>query len=343
MRVAGRREAILRIIVEDYISGTMPVASKSITDRHGLKVSSATIRNDMAYLEQEGYITRPHHSAGGIPAAKAYRYYVESIVEDIELPLAEQYMMYELLKEAKEEIEEWLKLAAALLARFVHNIAIITYPKATQCRLKHLDLVALQDFIALLVLVLYEAKVRQQILSFNERITQDELTRLANKLTSAYAGMSSSEILANTSELSLEEERVTGCLIDMMATEDKLEYGRPYIEGLRLMLDQPEFADSPRTLKILEVLEKEDWLKNLKAVSYQLSANRKGKVKVLIGEENPEVALQDLSVVISQYGIPDKASGVIGVLGPKRMDYARAISSLNCLSTLLSESITEYL
>ena len=338
MQVAGRREAILRIIVEDYVSGTMPVASKSITDKHGLKVSPATIRNDMAHLEQEGYIARPHHSAGSIPTAKAYRYYVESIVKDIELPLAEQYMMYKLLQEAKEEIEEWLKLAAALLARFVHNIAIITYPKATQCRLKHLDLVALQDFIALLVIVLYEAKVRQQILSFNERITQDELTKLANKLTSAYAGMGSSEILANTSELSFEEERVTGCLIDMMATEDKLEYGRPYIEGLRLMLDQPEFADSPRTLKILEVLEKEDWLRNV--ICQELG---KGKVKIIIGEENPEVALQDLSVVIGQYGIPDKASGVIGVLGPKRMDYARAISSLNCLSTLLSESITEYL
>mgnify|MGYP001149555115 CR=1 FL=1 len=158
MILAGRREGILRIVVEDYIFGAAPIASKTIVDKHGLKVSPATIRSDMAYLEQEGYITRPHSSAGSIPTDKAYRYYVELVIEDIKLPLAEQYMMYELLQETKEEIEEWLKLAAMWLARFVHNIAIITYPKATQCRLKHLDLVALQDFVALLILVLYEAK-----------------------------------------------------------------------------------------------------------------------------------------------------------------------------------------
>jgi len=342
MALAERREAILRIIAEDYISGAIPIASKAIADKHNLGVSPATVRNDMAYLEQEGYITHPHHSAGSVPTDKAYRYYVESTIEDMELPLAEQYIAYELLRETKEEMEQWLKLAVAWLARFVHNIALITYPKATQCRLKHLDLVALQDFVALLILVLYESKVRQQILSFNKRITQDELTSLANKLTSAYAGMSNSEILASRPELSSEEERVTECLLDVMATENKLEYGRLYIEGLRLMLDQPEFAHSPKILGILEVLERDDWLRN---IFWQEPGEGPGerKVKVIIGEENPEKALQDSSLIISQYGVPNKASGIVGVLGPKRMDYARVISSLNCLSTLLSNSVTEYI
>ena len=334
MALWERREAVLKIIVKDYITGAVPVASKAIADKHGLEVSPATIRNDITCLEEEGYVTHPHHSAGSIPTDKAYRYYVELIGEDIELPPGEQYLIYHLLQETREEIEQWLKLAAAWLARFVRNMALVTSPRATHCRLKHLDLVALQDFVALLILVLYGAKVKQQVLSFDKGIKQDELTKLANKLNSIYVGMTSSEILANKVELSPEEKQVSQCLAKMIAAEDKLEYGKPYLEGLHLMLSQPEFANNPKTLNILEMLEGENWLRNISC--QQLS---KGEVRVIIGEENPEPPLQDLSLIISLYGIPDKASGIVGVLGPKRMDYAKAISSLNCLSMLLSNSI----
>jgi heat-inducible transcriptional repressor len=146
--------------------------------------------------------------------------------------------------------------------------------------------------------------------------------------------MTSSEILASKAELSPEEEQVSQYLAKMIAAEDRLEYGKLYLEGLHLMLSQPEFANNPKTLNIVEMLEGEDWLRNISC--QELS---KGRVKVVIGKENPEPALQDLSLIISPYGIPDEASGIIGVLGPKRMDYARAISSLNCLSVLLSNSI----
>ena len=338
MALRERREAVLRVVIEDYIIGAVPVASKTIVAKYGLEVSPATIRNDTAYLEREGYVIHPHHSAGSVPTDKAYRYYVELIGEDIELPPVEQYLIYQMFREAKEELEQWLKMVAALLARFVHNMVVITSPKAARCRLKHVDLVALQDFMALLIVVLYEAKVRRQILSFNKIIAQDELTRLANKLSSIYVGMTSNEILANRAGLSFEESQIAGCLAEMIATEDKLEYGEPYLEGLRLMLSQPEFANNPRILSILEMLEGEDWLRNI--FCQELN---KGEVKVVIGEENPAPALQDLSLIISQYGVSDKASGIIGVIGPKRMDYSKAISSLNCLSTLLSNSVAEYI
>lgn len=191
--------------------------------------------------------------------------------------------------------------------------------------------------MALLIVVLYEAKVRRQVLSFDRKVSQDELTRLANKLTSTYAGMTSNEILARKEGLSFEERQVSACLAEMVAAEDKLEYGQPYLEGLRLLLSHPEFADSPRVLRILEVLEGEDWLRNIFGQGL-----RQGEVKVVIGEENPEPALQDLSLITSQYGVPDKGSGIVGVIGPKRMDYARTISSLNCLSALLSDAAAEY-
>ncbi len=337
MAIEHRRETVLRVIVEDYITGAVPVASKSIVEKYGLNVSPATVRNDTAYLEREGYIVHPHHSAGSVPTDRAYRYYVELIGQDIELPPVEEYLTYQISQEAKEGLEQWLKTVAALLARLVRNLVVITSPKAVRCRFKHLDLVALQDFMALLIVVLYEAKVRRQVLSFDRKVSQDELTRLANKLTSTYAGMTSNEILARKEGLSFEERQVSACLAEMVAAEDKLEYGQPYLEGLRLLLSHPEFADSPRVLRILEVLEGEDWLRNIFGQGL-----RQGEVKVVIGEENPEPALQDLSLITSQYGVPDKGSGIVGVIGPKRMDYARTISSLNCLSALLSDAAAEY-
>jgi heat-inducible transcriptional repressor len=123
-----------------------------------------------------------------------------------------------------------------------------------------------------------------------------------------------------------------------MAAEDKLEYGETYLEGLRLLLGQPEFTNNSRVLGILEVLEGDDWLRNV----FCQESGRAG-VKVVIGEENPEPALQDLSLITSQYGVLDKASGIVGVIGPKRMDYARTISSLNFLTALLSDSVAEYI
>ena len=338
MALGERKEAILKIIVNKYIAGAMPMASKDIAYNYNLKVSPATVRNDVAYLEEQEYVIRPHPSAGTIPTDKAYRYYVETISRDAKLPPIEQDLLYELLREAKEEIEQWLKLAAVLLAQFVHNVAVITLPKAPRCRFKHLDLIALQDFVALLILVLYEARVRQKILSFSKRITQDDLTMLTGKLNSVYAGMSSSEILAKKTELSPEGKQVIACVVDTMATEDKLEYGKPFLEGLHLMLSQPEFAKNPRMVSLLELLEEGHWLGNIPR-----SELDKRELRIIIGKENPDETLQDLSLIIGEYGIPDKAKGIVAVVGPKRMDYARAISSVNCLSSLLTESVAEYI
>lgn len=338
MSLTARKEAILKIIIERYVAEATPVASETIARDYNLKVSPATIRNDIVGLEEEAYVTRCHRSAGSMPTDKAYRYYVESISQDIELPLAEQYLIRELRRETETEIEQWLKLAAVLLAHFVHNMAVVTSPKAPKCRFKHLDLVALQDFVALLILVLYEAGVRQRIVSFSRKITQDGLAAVANKLNFAYAGMTSDEILTDKIELSPEEKQVTECIVDTIAAEDKLEHGRPYLEGLHLMLRQPEFVNNPKALKLLELLEGEEWLENI-----SWPEPPEGKVKVIIGKENPVETLQDLSLIVGAYGIHDRASGIVGVIGPKRMDYARAISSVNSLSSLLGKSLADYI
>jgi heat-inducible transcriptional repressor len=336
--VEERRETILKIIVGEYISRVAPVASGSIAENYTLEVSPATIRNDVAYLESEGYITHPHHSAGSVPTDKAYRYYVELLGNALDLPESEQCFFYQVFREARDKIEQQLRLAVFFLARFVHNLAIITSPRAPESRLKHLGLVSLQDFVALLILVLYGVGVKQRILSFDEVISQDELTTLSNKFNAIYVGTTGSEIAASEPKLSPEEKIVAQAVVDMMEAENRQEYGRPHIEGLRLLLNQPEFYQSPRIITMLELLETESWLANV--LGQRVSMER---AEVIIGEENREAALQDFSLVVGQYGVSGKASGIIGVLGPKRMDYSRAISSVNSVSTLLSESVSEYI
>ena len=329
-----RREAVLRIIVGEYITTAMPVASEAIFRSHGLGVSPATIRNDMAYLEKEGYIARPYTSAGCIPLDRGYRYHVESLAEDVELPLDEQYRIRDLFYDAEEELGSWLRLAATLMARLVRNAALVTFPKSSQCRFRHLQLVAEHEFLALLVLVLSETILRRQFLSFSEPVTQEQLTGLANKLNAAYLGLTSSEISARKLEFSPEEERVTEVVVEIMGAEDEMEYDEPYLEGLRLMLGQPEFVEKERMLNVMELMEMRDWLGS--AFSRRLTDEG---VQVVIGEENRDEALRDLSLVFSRYGVPRRVGGTIAVIGPTRMDYRRAISTVGCVSEVLSDLV----
>jgi heat-inducible transcriptional repressor len=326
-----RREAVLSIIVSEYIATALPVASEAIFRNYSLGVSPATIRNDMAYLEEEGYIARPHASAGSVPLDKGYRHYVELLANEAELPLEEQYRIRRLFREVEEEFEKWLRLAATIAARLVRNAALVTFPKPRQCRFKHLELVALQEFVVLMVLVLSEAILKRQLLSFEEPMTQERVTIMASKLNAAYSGLTSSEILVKKLELTSEEEQVTEAVIDIMTAEDELEYEQPHLEGLRLMLGQPEFAQKDKMLGIMELMETKEWLSSA-------LAQRSGEVgvQVVIGEENRDETLRDLSLVFSSYGIPGQIGGTIGVIGPTRMDYRRAISTVDYMSEVLS-------
>lgn len=329
-----RREAVLKIIVGEYITTAVPVASDAIFRNYQLGVSPATIRNDMAYLEGDGYIVRPHTSAGSVPTDKGYRHYVESLAKEIELPMAEQYRIRKLFREVEEEFDRWLKLAAAIVARLVRNAALVTFPKPRQCRFKHLELVALHDFVALMILVLSEAILKRQLLSFDKAMNQEQLTGFANKLNAAYSGLSRSEISAKKLEMSSEEEQVMEAVLDMMVTEDEIEYDQPYLDGLRLMLGQPEFAEKDRMLSIMELMETKEWLSS----AFPRWSGDVG-VRVVIGEENRDDTLRDLSLVFSRYGVPDQVGGAIGVIGPTRMDYRQAISTVSYMSEILSDLV----
>ncbi len=208
----SRTGAILRSIVEQYIDRQFPVPSQSVLAHCELGVSPATIRNEMAYLEEEGYITRPHTSAGGVPSDKGYRYYVESLTS-LELPLAEQRMITHLFHQVETEVEEWLRLAAAIIAREAQNVAVVTKPKPLGCQFKHLEIAALHDLLALVVMVLHGARVRQQLTNFEQVTTQPELTATAARLNDIYSGLSRQQIQAKAVSLSPLEQQITDCVL----------------------------------------------------------------------------------------------------------------------------------
>ena len=333
--LTSRAETILKSIVGQYIAKAMPVPSQSIYNSYDLGVSPATIRNEMVHLEQEGYIIRPHPSSGSIPSDKGYRCYVESLSE-VTLPLATQRLIGHLFHQVEREHEEWLGLAATIMAQLAQNMAVATTPKSPDCRFKHLELVALRDLLVLVVFVLQGARVKQQLITLEPAISQAGLTAMANKLNEAYSGLNSSQILAKDVELSPSEQQLTDCLVKMMQAEDEQEFEETYLDGMHFTLHQPEFAHANRMLELMELVEHRSLLRAI--LPQALSIH---ELRVIIGKENKAEAIQHYSVVISRYGVPEEASGIIGVVGPTRMPYAHTISTVSYLSSVLSKLVAE--
>ena len=329
--LSHRTEMILKSIVGQYITKATPVPSQSITDDCELGVSAATIRNEMAHLEQEGYIIRPHHSAGSIPSDKGYRRYVDSL-GDVKLPLVEQRLVSHLFHQVEGELNEWLNLAATLIAQMTQNAAVVATPKPEEAyRFKHLELVSLQDYMALVILILSGALVKQQLITFEQIISQPELTAIANKLSAVYSGLTGSQILDKDTEISPIERQITDCLVKMMQDEADQGYEEPYLDGLHFVFNQPEFAHSQRMLTLMELVEQRNLLRSI--IPLELTSNR---VQVIIGKENKTEAIHDYSVVIIQYGLPKEAVGTISVIGPTRMPYARTVATVDYLAAVLS-------
>ena len=331
--ITNRSGRILNYIVRQYIAGAVPVPSQAVADKANLGVSPATIRNEMAQMERDGYLIRPHTSAGCIPSDKGYRYYVESM-DRITLPREEQYLISHTFHQVEKEVEAWVSLTASLLARLTQNVAVVSLPKATDCKLKHLELIAVQDARALMVIVLDGAVVKQKLVTFDEAVTQADLSTTSIKLNSIYAGLSSIEISKKKIELTPLEKKATEYLVEIMHTEDSKEYQEPYLEGWHFMLDQPEFAHSDQMRNLMELVERRGLLK----VIVPATLNQPG-VHVIIGKENKYEAIQNCSVVICRYGLPEEVSGTLAVVGPTRMPYSHTIPTVYYLSSVLSQLI----
>jgi heat-inducible transcriptional repressor len=327
-----RTGTVLKILVDEHISTAAPVASEDIARRSAIRVSPATIRNEMAELEEEGYIIRRHISSGGIPSDRGYRFYVESLEDTPEPPKPVQRHIRDQFGKVQRDMEVWIHLAATVLSRMADNMAIVTFPRSSSARLKHIQIVYLQEFLALLIIVLQETRLRQHLLPLRDPTSQDELSEIANKLNDTLAGLTYSEVQAKQMELTPFEEMVradTSTILKEADTEAELDH---WVDGLRLLLSQPEFVETRRAKEIVGILEERVLLRSILS-----EAPGEGNMGVYIGEENREEALRPFGVILSRYGIPQEASGTIGVIGPTRMEYPSVIGGVRFLSSFMSE------
>jgi len=245
-------------------------------------------------------------------------------------------MISHLFHQVETKLDEWLSLTASLMAHLAGNISVVAMPKSPNCVLKHLEVIALQDTTALVVLVLHGAKVRQQLITFEQAVSQPELGAISNKLSAAYSGLTEPQISEKEMELSPIERRIVDCLTAMMRDEDEGEGETAYLNGLHFTLSQPEFARSDRMVNLVELTEQRNLLRTI--VPKRLPSHG---VKVVIGKENEQEIVQDYSVVVSRYGLPGEAMGSIAIVGPTRMPYARSIATVDYMASLLSRLIAK--
>jgi len=290
----------------------------------------------MVTLEDLGYIHQPHHSGGRVPSDKGYLYYIESLTGSAELPLAEQHLIRHQFHQAKKDIDEWGKLAATVLSRTVQNVAVVALPKPIRSKFKHLELISIHETMALLILVIQEANIKQQMIYLAEEATQTELSVMAHKLSTAYAGLTTEEIKKVNIPLGSIETQIAATVVESMQQEDRIEYEEMYIDGIRHFFNKPEFITSEKLRDIIEIIEAKSFLS-----SVLLQALIDDGIGIVVGKDNKENAMQGCSVIASKYGIPGQLSGALGVLGPTRMQYDRTISAVRCLSSIMNEFLND--
>lgn len=329
-----REDKILKSLVKEYIATAMPVSSKNLVQKYEFGLSPATIRQEMAWLEEGEYIIKPHTSAGRIPSEKGYCYYVEFLMEEREFSPEEQLLIRHQFYQVAREMEEWFRLATAVLSRMLCTAAFITSPRPSRPQFKHLELISLQDFLVLFVL-LYEVKLKKKLLKMDEILSQEELNVISRRFNEIFAGLTSSEIREEKTKLTPSEEKVKDAVVDLME-EEKSEYEELYLDGLWHILGQPEFSQKKRALEIIEALEERSRLK-----SFISRINLSEEPRAIIGRENPEEAMHDFALVLSGYGPFPRASGAIGVLGPMRLPYEQAFSAVRFLCNIMNELVME--
>jgi len=335
--LAERRRRILNIVIQEYVQTAQPVGSGTIAQNYDLGVSPATIRNDLAFLEEEGLLTHPHTSAGRIPTDAGYRYFVQHLLTESELPHDERRAIRSQFQQARQELDQWLRLSTSVLARTSQSAALATAPRAARSHFKHLELVGIHDTKVLLVLVLQDGTVKQQLLDLDQPMEQRELSLVSNELNEQLARADAEAITTKAVLLAPFARQVALLISEVMERIDNHISGQIYRDGLVQILEAPDFAGGEHVRKIVRVFEQRTLLEQ---VLGEYPDNATG-IQVMIAGEGRYAELQDISLVIGRYGVSERATGVVGVIGPLRMPYGRTISAVRFVSGLMSEMVED--
>ena len=329
-----RQQMILSLVIQEHVETVSPVSSRALVEKHGLDVSSATVRNDLAKLEELGFLTHPHTSAGRVPTHEGYRYFVGQLMGTVELPLRERRTIAHQFHQARHDFESRMPLAASILAHATDGAALVTAPRAVESRYKHLQLISIQGRQVLLIIVFHGGSVKQQILTLKEPLGQEILAEASDRLNQQFSGLHADEIRARINALASFEADLAELVVDMMRRTDTQAAETVYRDGLREVLQQPEFAGREQAQGLVRVVEEPSFLDALLTDSLSPEI---GTVRVLIGGEGHWDELRTVSLVLTRYGVTHLATGALGVVGPIRMMYGRAISAVDYVASLLSD------
>jgi heat-inducible transcriptional repressor len=332
--LAERQRELLRAVIREYIATAEPVASASLVRRYGLGVSSATVRSELAALEEMGLLTHPHTSAGRIPTDLGYRYFIESLMPRPSLLPAEQVTVSHQFQQAVSNTSEWLRLAASTLARLTTEAAIVTPPAAATSALKHVEAVPISERRVLLVAVLEGGAVRQQLVELREPVTTDHLRRLSSRLSAIHGGNDAAAIRGSAATENAADQELVRALARMLEEQDAARAHDVYYDGIQNIMAQPEFTETDSIRDVVRLLEDRTRLATI--LPQALGA---GEVHVAIGSEHRLEPLRGFSLVFGRYGAGTDVAGYVGIVGPTRMDYARSIGAVRYVGSLMSDLV----
>ncbi len=334
-----RARQVLQAVIFEYIVTAEPVGSRQVAKKYALGLSPATIRNTMADLEEMGYLTHPHTSAGRMPTDKAYRFYVDSLGGVAQLGRPEAMRLQRQVAAPRSEIDELMESTSAQLSTLSHYAAVILAPPLRQTRLERIDLIPVEGDRALVVLATETGWGTSRILTLEETISPAELHEVARILTDRYGGLSFQEIRARLTDTAVpaDAERIER-LSTLLARKvfASLWDKNLFYSGAMNILDQPEFADISAMKAILRTFEEKHQLIELLTAR----ATTEDGVQVVIGSEMPYQEMQETSLVAASYKYGDRVLGVLGVVGPRRMPYAKIVPLVDYTARLVSRRLS---
>ena len=336
LKLDERKVKILEAIIRNYLETGEPVGSRTISKYTDLNLSSATIRNEMADLEELGYIVQPHTSAGRIPSDKGYRFYVDHLISEKDREVTE---MKEFVNEKTEKMEQVLKQVAKLLATNTNYATMVTAPAITTNKVKFIQLSAVDDNQIVAVIVLNSNMVKNIMIDISQPLDNETLLKLNLLLNTTLNGLSIQEInlgmIAKLKEQAGDHKEIVGEILDALATSlSEQEELQIYTSGTTNILKYPELSDSEKVSNLLSTFEEKEQLLGLITDPVSENASENG-IQVYIGNETPIQTMKDCSVVTATYDLGEGVKGTIGIVGPKRMDYENVMDNLKNLRSQL--------
>ena len=334
MELGDRKKQILQAVIDDYIQTAEPVGSRTIAEKHSINLSPATIRNEMADLEDMGYLEKPHTSAGRIPSEAGYRFYVNSLMRECRLSLEETDILNNALKIRVSELDRLIAEVSDIVSRFTDYTVLASAPRAINPVIKNIKLLPLSEHSFLLAAMTSAGSVKNAGIEISESYTDDAVYRFSRALSDEVIGKSPYDLTDEALETLKDAAR--GCimlyrpvilhLFDWFERESKRNV---YSGGIVNIFNHPEYRDIEKAKRLIGFIGDRD------NVSSIIEDNDGGKIKIKIGDENKHEELKDCSVVISNYGVGGNMMGSIGIVGPMRMNYSKIISALDLITKKL--------